>query len=58
MDYDTLESLFSSAIDVLYESFGAEWVITWGIDNEMTDEQIFNWLVDDIELIEKLRKRG
>lgn len=58
MDYDTLESLFSSAIDVLYESFGAEWVIEWGIDYGLTDEQIFNWLVDDVELIEKLRKRG
>lgn len=58
MNYDTLASLFSSAIDILYESFGAEWVITWGIDNGMTDEQIASWLVEDTELIKEIRKRG
>lgn len=56
MDYDTLAYLFSSAIDTLYAMFGPEWVITWGIDNEMTDEQIVNWLVEDINLVEKVRK--
>lgn len=58
MDYNTLASLFSSAIDTLYAMFGAEWVIAWGIDNEMTDEQIASWLVEDVELIKEIRKRG
>lgn len=58
MDYDTLVYLFHSAIDTLYAMFGAEWVITWGIDNEMTDEQIASWLVEDVELIKEIRKRG
>lgn len=58
MDYETLSTLFSSAIDTLYAMFGAEWVIEWGIDNEMTDEQIVNWLVEDVELVGKIRKEN
>jgi hypothetical protein len=52
-------ALLNSALDVLCDCFGAEWLIDWGIDNDMSDEDILNYLVDDPDLLERVKwKRG
>jgi hypothetical protein len=39
--------------------FGAEWLIDWGLDNDMSDEDVLNYLIDDPDLLERVKwKRG
>lgn len=45
-------------LDVVFESFGAEWCVAWAIDNGLTDEEIFDIIIDDKELIAKVRKES
>jgi hypothetical protein len=56
MEHIRLIDLFNSAIDVLCDCFGEQWLIDWGIDNAMTDEEIANWLIDDKEKIAERRQ--
>ena len=59
MDKETAISLLNSALDVLCDMFVAEWLIGWGMDNDMSDEDILNYLVDDPDLLERVKwKRG
>jgi hypothetical protein len=52
-------ALLNSALDVLCDMFGAEWLIDWGLENDMSDEDILNYLVDDPDLLERVKwKRG
>lgn len=45
-------------LDVLFESFGDEWCVAWAIDNGLTDEEILDIIIDDKELIAKVRKES
>lgn len=59
MDKETAINLLNSALDVLCDCFGAEWLIDWGLENEMSDEDILAYLVDDPDLLERVKwKRG
>lgn len=59
MDKETAISLLNSALDVLCDMFGAEWLIDWDLENDMDDEDILNYLVDDPDLLERVKwKRG
>jgi hypothetical protein len=59
MDKETAIALLNSALDVLCDMFGAEWLIDWGLENDMSDEDILNYLVDDPDLLERVKwKRG
>ncbi len=52
-------ALLNSALDVLCDMFGSEWLIDWGLENDMSDEDILNYLVDDPDLLERVKwKRG
>lgn len=55
MDKETAISLLNAALDVLCDMFGAEWLIDWGLDNDMSDEDILNYLVDDPDLLERVK---
>ena len=56
MERYELVNMLNAALDVLFECFGAEWLVNWGIDQELTDQQIEAWLVDDPELIARCRE--
>jgi hypothetical protein len=59
MDKETAIGLLNSALDVLCDMFGAEWLIDWGLDNDMSDEDVLNYLIDDPDLLERVKwKRG
>ena len=59
MDKEMAINLLNSALDVLYDCFGAEWLIDWGLDNDMSDDDILDYLVDDPALLERVKwKRG
>lgn len=45
-------------LDVVFESFGAEWCVAWAIDNGFTDEEILDIFIDDRELVKKMRKES
>lgn len=48
--------LLSEAIDILCGLFGAEWCVRWGIDHGLSDEEICDWLYEDMETVIKVRK--
>lgn len=56
MEYIRLVGLFNCAIDFLCDTFGEQWLIDWGIENAMTDEEIYNWLIADKEKIAERRR--
>lgn len=59
MDRETAINLLNSALDVLFDCFGAEWLIDWGLENDMSDEDILCYLIDNAEILEEVkRKRG
>ena len=53
---EIIENLLLSTIDYLEGIFGKEWLILWGIDNGLTNEEICNYIYDDELLIERFRK--
>jgi hypothetical protein len=58
MNKETAINLLNSALDVLYDCFGEEWLVNWGIDQGLSDQDIENWLVDDVELIARCREEA
>ena len=53
---ETVVHLLNEAIDELYAMWGKEWCICWGIDQGLSNEEICDWIYDDMELIIKIRK--
>lgn len=45
-------------LDVLFEEYGVEWCIAWAIDNGLTDEEILDIIINDKELIAKVREES
>lgn len=58
MDKEVAINLLNSALDVLYDCFGAEWLVGWGIDNDMSDDDILDYLVDAPDLLERVKLEG
>ncbi len=59
MDKEIAINLLNSALDTLCDMCGAEWLIDWGLNHNMSDEDILNYLVDDPPLLERVKwKRG
>ena len=53
---ETVIHMLNSALDVLLEILGREWLIRWAIDQGLSDEEIYDWVYEDMELIIKIRK--
>lgn len=53
---EIMENLLSSAMDCLGGIFGGEWLILWGIDNGLTNEEICHYIYDDELLVKRIRK--
>lgn len=53
---ETIIHMLNSALDVLLEILGREWVIRWAIDQGLTNEEICDWVYDDIDTIVEVRK--
>lgn len=51
-------NLANDLLDVLFDSFGARWCITWALDNGYTDEEILEIFVDDKELLAEVKKES
>ena len=59
MNKETAINLLNSALDVLYDCFGAKWLVDWGLENDMSDDDILDYLVDDPDLLERVKlERG
>ena len=56
MERERVVHLLNEAIDVIYGMFGKEWCVHWGIDQGLSDEEICDWIYDDMELIIKIKK--
>ena len=56
MEKERVISLLSSALDVLSETMGREWLVRWAINEGLTDEEIDDWVWYDIEYIKEVRK--
>ena len=56
MEKERVVHLLNEAIDMLYAMFDKEWCIRWGIDQGLSDEEICDWIYEDMELIIKIRK--
>ena len=54
---ETVIHMLSSALDVLLEILGREWLIEWAIDQGLTNEEICDWVYDDMETIIEVRKK-
>ena len=54
---ETVIHMLSSAHDVLLEILGREWLIEWAIDQGLTNEEICDWVYDDMETIIEVRKK-
>ena len=54
---DTVIHMLNSALDVLLECFGGEWLIEWAIDQGLTNEEICDWVYDNMEKIVEVRKK-
>lgn len=50
--------LFNSALDMLIECFGKCWVVQWAIDQGLTNEEIEDWVYNDMDLIIECRKES
>ena len=58
MEHSTVVNLLNAALDLLFDCCGEEWLINWGIDQGLSDEDIKNWLIDDVELIARCREES
>ena len=56
MEKERVINLLNSALDVLSETMGREWLIRWAINEGLTDEEIDDWVWYDIEYIRQVRK--
>ena len=54
---ETVIHMLNSALDVMLEMFGREWLIRWAIDQGLTNEEICDWVYDDMETIIEVRKK-
>ena len=54
---ETVIHMLNSALDVLLECFGREWLIEWDIDQGLTNEEICDWVYDDMDTIIEVRKK-
>ena len=54
---ETVIHMLNSVLDVLLENFGREWLIEWAIDQGLTNEEICDWVYDDMETIIEVRKK-
>ena len=53
---ETVIHMLNSALDVLLDILGKEWLVRWGIDQGLTNEEVCDWVYDDMELIIEIRK--
>jgi hypothetical protein len=56
MEKERVINLLNSALDVLSETMGREWLVRWAINEGLTDEEIDDWVWYDIEYIREVRK--
>lgn len=56
MEKERVINLLNSALDVLSETMGREWLVRWAINEGLTDEEIDDWVWYDIEYIKEVRK--
>ena len=54
---ETVIHMLNSALDILLEMFGREWLIGWAIDQGLTNEEICDWVYDDMDTIIEVRKK-
>ena len=54
---ETAINMLNSALDVLLEILGREWLIEWAIDQGLTNEEICEWVYGDMETIIEIRKK-
>ena len=54
---ETVIHMLNSALDVLLEILGKEWLIEWAIDQGLTNEEICDWVYDDMDTIIEVRKK-
>ena len=54
---ETVIHMLNSALDVLLEILGREWLIEWAIDQGLTNEEICDWVYDDMDTIIEIRKK-
>ena len=54
---ETVIHMLNSALDILLENFGREWLIEWAVDQGLTNEEICDWVYDDMEAIVEVRKK-
>lgn len=54
---ETIINMLNSALDVLLENFGREQLIRWAIDQDLTNQEICDWVYDDMETIIEIRKK-
>ena len=53
---ETVIHMLNSALDVMLDILGKEWLVRWGIDQGLTNEEVCDWVYDDMELIVEIRK--
>ena len=53
---ETVIHMLNSALDIMLEMFGREWLIRWAIDQGLTNEEICDWVYDDMDTIIEVRK--
>ena len=54
---ETVIHMLNSALDVLLGLLGRGWLIEWAIDQGLTNEEICDWVYDDMETIIEVRKK-
>ena len=54
---ETVIHMLNSALDELLGMFGKEWLIRWAIDQGLTNEEICDWVYDDMDAIIEVRKK-
>lgn len=54
---ETVIHMLNSALDVLLENLGREWLIEWAIDQGLTNEEICDWVYDDMDTIIEVRRK-
>jgi hypothetical protein len=53
---ETVIHMLNSALDILLGILGREWLIRWAIDQGLTNEEICDWVYDDMDAIIEVRK--
>jgi hypothetical protein len=56
MEKERVINLLNSALDVLSEVMGREWLVKWAINEGLSDEEIDDWVWYDIEYIREVRR--